>query len=64
MQKILIAQFDSAGGPKQVKEIVEYRTHRDGRPIAEFEATSGERFIAYLDEIIIKHAVRVPVVSL
>ena len=64
MQKILIALFDSASGPKQIEEITEYRTHRDGRSIAEFKAIDGKTYIAYLEDIIIKQAVSIPVASL
>lgn len=49
----IVALFESALGLKQVKEIVEYRVH-NGRRYAEFESMGGQRFLAYLDEIVIK----------
>lgn len=64
MDKKFIARFDSAHGPTMMQEVVEYRTHRDGRRIVEFLATSGKRFIAYLEDIKIQEAVKVPVAHL
>lgn len=64
MEKINVAHFDSAHGPKQIDEVVEYRADREGRPIVEFKATDGKTYLAHRENLIIKEAVRIPVASI
>lgn len=64
MHHTIIALFDSAHGTVKVDEVVEYRTAPDGRRIAEFKASDGHKYIAHLENLFLRNAMNLKVLSL